>query len=78
MLLTMVQLNSCCLNLPFSFFCHTPTVGKIFRLYTLNQLFIRDSNTEIKFSKKLNSGKSAFFVIGPFCSPHSIYLNISF
>ena len=44
---------------------------------TLNQLFIRGFHTRIKFSKnKVVSGKSLSFVIGPFCTPHSIYLNV--
>ena len=44
---------------------------------TLNQLFIR--GTETKFLKnKVVTGKTPFFVIGPFCTHHSICLNISF
>ena len=43
----------------------------------LNQLFITDSLTETKFSKnKAVTSKTLFFVIGPFSTPHSIYLNI--
>ena len=43
---------------------------------TLNQLFVRGSYNEIKFSKnKVVSGKTPLFVIGPFCNPHSICLN---
>ena len=50
---------------------------------TLNQLFIKGSYTQtlnLNFQKKLSkvSGKSLFFVIGPFCTPHSICLNIGF
>ena len=35
----------------------------------MNQLFVRGSYTEIKFSKnKVLSGKNTFIVIGPFCT----------
>ena len=51
----------------------------IWILSILNQLFVRGSYTEIKFSKnKVVSGKTPHFVIGPFCIPHSICLNIDF
>ena len=51
----------------------------IWAIGILNQLFIRVCYTQIKFSKKeVVSRKSAFFVIGPFCTPHSICLNIGF
>ena len=44
---------------------------------TSNQLFITGSYTETKFSKKkVHTGKTAFFVIDPFCTPLSIFLNI--
>ena len=46
---------------------------------TLNQLHIRGSYTEIKYSKKkVVTCKTPFFVTGPFCTHHSICLNISF
>ena len=45
---------------------------------TLNQLLLRGSFTETKFSKnKVVCGKTPFFVIGPFCTPLSICLNIN-
>ena len=44
-----------------------------------NQLFITGSYTETKLSKnKADTDKTAFFVIGPFCTSHSICLNIGF
>ena len=43
---------------------------------TLNQLFIRGSYTEIKFSKELFSGRIQRFVIGLFCTFHSIRVKI--
>ena len=43
---------------------------------TLNELFIRGSYTQIKFSKQVFSCKTAFFVTDPFY--HSVCLNISF
>ena len=48
----------------------------IWTIGLLNQLFIRDSYTQI--SKKVVSDKSPFFVIGPLCTPHSICLNFGF
>ena len=48
---------------------------------TSSQLFIRGFYTEIKFPKKKNKavfGQTPFFVIGPFYTPHSIYLSIGF
>ena len=47
---------------------------------TLNQLFTRGSYTEVKFSKnnKVVSDKIMLFVIGLFCTPHSICLKIGF
>ena len=51
----------------------------IWAIGTLNQLFIRGSCTQIKFSKnEVVYGKSTFFVIGPFFTPYSICLNIGF
>ena len=41
----------------------------IWGISTVNQLFVRGSYTQIKFSKKRNSGKSLFFVIGSFVLP---------
>ena len=38
---------------------------------TLNQPFHFQKN-------KVESGKTLFFVVGPFCTPHSIYFNIDF
>ena len=44
-----------------------------------NQLFILVSKLEKNFrKKKVATGKTLFFVVGPFCTPHSIYLNIGF
>ena len=40
---------------------------RIWEIGTLNQLFERGSYTEIEFSEKINSDKSAFFLIGPLC-----------
>ena len=53
---------------------------EIWAVGTLNQLFMRGPHTEIKLStkKKTFSGKTLFFVIGPFSSPHSISLNVRF
>ena len=47
---------------------------------TLRQLIIRGSYTETGFFKKyiVFSGKTPFFFIGPFCTPHPICLNIGF
>ena len=47
----------------------------------VNQInsFIRGSKTETNFPKnKAVTGKTSLFVIGSFCSRHSIYLNIGF
>ena len=46
---------------------------------TSNQLFKRDSYIETKYSKKkkIVTGKTPFFVIGLFCTPHSICLSIA-
>ena len=40
----------------------------------LDHLFRRHSSTETSFQ----TGETPFFVISPFCIPHSIYRNISF
>ena len=46
---------------------------------TSNQLFITGSYTETKLAKnKVDTGKTAFIVIDPFCASHSICLNIGF
>ena len=46
---------------------------------TLGKLFIRSSYTKVKFSKnQVVSGITPFFVIGPFCTSHSICLTIGF
>ena len=54
---------------------------RIWEMDRLKRPFIRGYYTENKFSKKKKNvvtGKSAFFVIGSFCTPHSICLNVSF
>ena len=51
----------------------------IWEIGAVNQLFVRRSYTQIKFSKnEVVSGKSPFFVKGPFSAHHSICFNISF
>ena len=51
----------------------------IWTIDTLNQLFITGSFTQIKFSKnEVVSDKSPLFLIGPFCTPHGVCLNIVF
>ena len=51
----------------------------IWAIGTINQLFIRGSCTQIKFSKnEVVNGKSTFSVTGSFCTPHSICRNIGF
>ena len=51
----------------------------IYVVSTSNQLFIRGSSTNTKFSKnKVVAGKTPFFVTGPFCTHHSTCLNIGF
>ena len=47
----------------------------IWAIDPLNQLFIRGSYTQ---KNEVVSGKSPIFVIGLFCIPHSICLNIGF
>ena len=55
------------------------TKSYIWAIGPLNRLFIRGSHTQVSFQKdKRVSGKSPFFVIDPFCTPHSICLNIGF
>ena len=40
---------------------------------------LRDFCTQIKFSlNKVISGKTLFFPVGPYCSPHSICLDTDF
>ena len=44
-----------------------------------NQLFATGSYTKINFLKnKVATCKTAFFLISPFCNPHSICDNIGF
>ena len=56
----------------------------IWAINTSNQLSIKYSCTQLNFQKKkkkekeIASGKTPFFVIGPFCILHSIYLHIWF
>ena len=45
---------------------------------TLNEIFITGSFTEIKFSKKRQLVAKPRSCVGPFCTPHSICLNIGF
>ena len=45
----------------------------IWKIGKLNLLLIRGPYTEIEFSKKIISGKSAFVVIILFYTSHSIY-----
>ena len=46
---------------------------------TSNQLFITGSYTETKLKKKtVDTGKTAFFMIGPSYTPHFICLNVDF
>ena len=47
----------------------------ISEISTLNQLFIRGSYTQIKFSKKVVSGKIPLFARGTFSTTHSFCLN---
>ena len=44
---------------------------------TSNQLFIRGSCTETNLYS-LVTGKNPFFVMGSYCVPHSVFLNIGF
>ena len=48
----------------------------IWLINTSNQLSVGDSYSETK--KKVVAGKTPFFVIGPFCTSHSICLKIGF
>ena len=46
---------------------------------TSNQLISRGFKLKQNFQKKkVITGKTSLFVIGPFCTPHSISLNIGF
>ena len=47
---------------------------------TTNQLFKRGSETErkLKKKKKVVNDETRFFVMGPFCTHHSICLNTGF
>ena len=46
---------------------------------TSNQLFIRGSQSETKLSEnEVVTGKTSFFVIRPFGTPHPICLKIGF
>ena len=46
---------------------------------TLNKIFIKVCYAQIKFPKnQVVSGKTVFFVIGPFYIPHAICLSIGF
>ena len=46
---------------------------------TSNELFLRGPKTGANFLKnKVVTGKTPLFVIGPFCSRHSICFNIGF
>ena len=52
---------------------------KIWLVGTLNQLFIRVLLLKQNVLKnKVVSGKTQFFMTGPFCTPHSICLDIGF
>ena len=51
----------------------------IWEVDTLNQIFIKVCYAQIKFSKnQVVSGKTLFFVVGPFYTPHAICLSIGF
>ena len=51
----------------------------IWAVATLNKLFLKGFYTQCQFSKtRLVSGKFPLFMIGPFCTPHTICLNIVF
>ena len=57
------------------------TLSKIINMdiWVVGQLFRRGFSTETKFLKNvLVSGKTPFFMISPFCTLHSICLNIGF
>ena len=68
-------------NIPL---CKTEALSKSINMYilaigVLNQLFIRDSYTQIKFSKQETvSDKSPFFLIGPFLLPTQFVLTLAF
>ena len=46
--------------------------------YIKSTLCMRFLNWNKIFKKKVVTGKTLFFVIGPFCTPHSICVNIGF
>ena len=51
----------------------------IYVVGTSNQLFIPVLSTKTNVSKKkkyIVTGKTLFFVIGPFCTPHFVYFNL--
>ena len=50
----------------------------IWVVVTSNQLFIRDSCSETKFSKKSSYWQNSIFFGRPLCTPHSICLNCGF
>ena len=63
----------------------TPILSKsmsmdIWVIGTSNRLFIRDTRFLHwnKIFEKIVTGKTQFFVIDPFCTPHSIWRNINF
>ena len=52
---------------------------EIWVVFTSNELFIKGSYSQIKFSnKRVVSAKAVFCMIGPFCTSHSVCLNIGF
>ena len=52
---------------------------RIWEIGILNQLFVRGSCTEIKYSKNyVVNGKTTIFVVCPFCGWYSICLIIGF
>ena len=54
--------------------------GYLVGWYIKSTLYTRFLNWKKKFEKEkyLVNAKTLFFVIGPFCTPHSIFLNIGF
>ena len=51
----------------------------IWAVAPLNKLFLKGFYTQFQFSKtRVVSGKFPLFMIGPFCTPHTICLNIVF
>ena len=52
---------------------------RIWEIGTLNQLFREFLILKLNFQKnEIVTGKTPFFVIGPFCTFYSICLNIAF